>query len=79
MESRLYLLNDNIHTFEDVVFILRKYFGYSILHGASIANIVHQTGKCEIKVGPTEDLEEFKEGLLKDGFSVIIENNYGRQ
>jgi ATP-dependent Clp protease adaptor protein ClpS len=75
MESSLYLLNDDIHTFEDVIYILRKYFGYSILHGASIANIVHQTGKCQIKTGPFSELEPIKEGLLRDGFSVLIKND----
>lgn len=75
MESSLYLLNDDIHTFEDVIYILRKYFGYSILHGASIANIVHQTGKCQIKTGPFNELDPIKEGLLRDGFSVLIKND----
>lgn len=75
MEASLYLLNDDIHTFEDVIYILRKYFGYSILHGTSIANIVHQKGECQIRTGPLSELEPIKEGLLRDGFSVLIQNN----
>jgi ATP-dependent Clp protease adaptor protein ClpS len=76
MDSRLYLLNDDIHTFEEVIYILRKYFGYPILQGASIADIVHQKGKCQIKTGPLEELELYKEGLIKDGFNVKIEKDY---
>lgn len=76
MDSRLYLLNDDVHTFEDVIFVLRKYFGYPILQGTSIATIVHQNGKCEIKSGPLHELELYKEGLLKEGFNVEIENDY---
>ena len=75
MEASLYLLNDDVHTFEDVIYILRKYFGYSILHGTSIANIVHQTGQCQIKKGTISELDPIKEGLLRDGFSVLIKND----
>ena len=76
MESKLYLLNDNVHSFDDVVFVLRKYFGYSMLHGASIANIVHQSGKCSIKEGPEDEIELYFEGLTKEGFNVKIEKDY---
>jgi len=72
MDSRLYLLNDDVHTFDDVIFTLRKHFGYSILHGASIATIVHEKGECEVKSGFFEDLEIYKESLTKDGFNVKI-------
>jgi ATP-dependent Clp protease adapter protein ClpS len=78
MNSKLYLLNDDVHSFDDVVFILRKYFGYSMLHGASIANIVHQSGRCSIKEGSIADLELYFEGLTKEGFNVKIENDYER-
>ena len=48
MDSRLYLLNDDIHSFEEVVYVLQRYLGYPSLQGASIAELVHRTGKCEI-------------------------------
>ena len=77
MESRLYLLNDDIHSFDEVVFVLKRYLGYPTLQGASIAEIVHTKGRCEVKNGPFEDLELLKEMLIKEGFNVKIENDYG--
>jgi ATP-dependent Clp protease adapter protein ClpS len=76
MDSRLYLLNDDIHSFEDVVFVLKRYLGYSDLHGASIAELVHRTGKCEIKIGEFSTLELVKEALVKEGYNVRLENDY---
>jgi len=76
MESRLYLLNDDIHSFNEVVFVLKRYLGYPTLQGASIAEIVHTKGRCEVKSGPLEDLELLKEMLLKEGFNITIENDY---
>ena len=76
MDSRLYLLNDNIHSFQEVIFVLKRYLGYSDLQGASIADLVHRTGKCEIKTGHFDDLELLKEMLIKEGYSVKLENDY---
>jgi len=76
MESRLYLLNDNVHSFDEVVFVLKRYLGYPTLQGASIAEIVHTTGKCEIKIGHFDELELLKEMLLKEGYNVRLENDY---
>lgn len=77
MDSRLYLLNDNIHSFEEVVFVLKRYLGYSDLQGASIADLVHRTGKCEIRIGEFSELELLKEMLIKEGYNVKLENDYG--
>ena len=67
MDSRLYLLNDDVHSFDEVVYVLKRYLGYSDLHGASIADLVHRTGKCEIKIGDFSSLELLKEMLIKEG------------
>ena len=76
MDSRLYLLDDNIHTFDDVSMLLQRYLGYSTLQGASIATLVHHRGRCEIKIGEFSDLELLSEVLQKEGFNTIIENDY---
>lgn len=76
MDSRLYLLNDDVHSFDEVVYVLKRYLGYSDLHGASIADLVHRTGKCEIKIGDFSSLELLKEMLIKEGYNVRLENDY---
>ena len=77
MDSRLYLLNDDVHSFDEVVYVLKRYLGYPTLQGASIAELVHTKGRCNIKSGPFDELELLKEMLLKEGFNVKIENDYG--
>lgn len=76
MDSRLYLLNDSVHSFDEVIHILQRYLGYSSLQGASIASIVHTTGRCELKRGYFDELELLKEMLLKEGFNVKLESDY---
>lgn len=76
MDSRLYLLNDNVHSFDEVVYVLKRYLGYSDLHGASIAELVHTFGECEIKIGDFLSLELLKEMLIKEGYNVRLENDY---
>jgi ATP-dependent Clp protease adapter protein ClpS len=76
MDSRLYLLNDDVHSFDEVVYVLKRYLGYSDLHGASIADLVHRTGKCEIKIGDFSSLELLKEMLIKEGYNLRLENDY---
>lgn len=76
MDSRLYLLDDDTHTFDDVSMLLQRYLGYSTLQGASIATLVHTKGKCEIKIGEFSDLEYLSEILQKEGFNTLLENDY---
>ena len=76
MDSRLYLLNDSVHSFDEVVYVLKRYLGYSDLQGTSIADLVHRTGKCEIRTGHFDELELLKEMLVKEGYNVILENDY---
>jgi ATP-dependent Clp protease adaptor protein ClpS len=76
MDSRLYLLNDNVHSFDEVVFVLKRYLGYPDLQGHSVADLVHRKGKCEIKTGYFDELELLKEMLIKEGYNVILENDY---
>jgi ATP-dependent Clp protease adaptor protein ClpS len=76
MDSRLYLLNDNVHSFDEVVHVLQRYLGYPSSQGASIADLVHRKGECEIKIGEFADLEFLKEMLIKEGYNLRLENDY---
>ena len=74
--AKLYLLYDDIHTFEDVVAVLRKYFSFPITQGQSIAHIVHNTGKCDIYTGNIEHIKLLYELLRSEGFNVEIDETY---
>lgn len=71
---KLYLLNDNIHTFDEVNSMLKRTFAYPSLHAQSIIEIVHVMGECVIKSSDTiEDLQHIQEVILKEGFKLKIE------
>ena len=74
--AKLYLLNDNHNTFEDVIRVLRKYLSFPITQGQSIANIVHNNGKCDIYNGEIEMVENLYELFRSEGFNVKIDETY---
>ena len=70
---KLYLLNDDIHTFGEVHSMLKRTFAYPSLHSDSIIEIAHTTGRCVIKSSDDfDDLKRIQEVLLKEGFKVEI-------
>lgn len=78
MKSKLYLLNDDVHSFDDVIFMLKRYLGYTLIHGCSIADITHRVGKCQIKTGDASEIDEIYEVFTKNGFKVEIKE-YGNE
>ena len=74
--AKLYLLNDNHHTFEDVIRVLRKYLSFPITQGQSVANIVHNNGKCDIYNGEIEMVENLYELFRSEGLNLKIDETY---
>tara|TARA_A200000159_G_scaffold5984_1_gene5412 strand:+ start:2367 stop:2603 length:237 start_codon:yes stop_codon:yes gene_type:complete len=74
--AKLHLLDDDIHTFDEVVSVLRKYLSFPMTQGQSVANIVHNNGKCDIYTGDIIMVEDLYELFRKDGFSVEIDETY---
>lgn len=73
MNYKLYLLNDDIHTFDDVRFMLKRHFAYPNLQSDSIAEITDRVGRCQIKSSDdVEELEILQQMLQKEGFKVEI-------
>ena len=70
------MLNDNEHSFEDVIRVLRKYLSFPITQGQSIANIVHNNGKCDIYNGDIIMVENLYELFRNEGFNVEIDETY---
>ena len=72
---KLYILNDDVNSFEHVIHCIQKYLNYPHMQGASIAHIVNDTGKCLVKESDDEMMrKEIYEGLVKQGLSLRIEN-----
>jgi ATP-dependent Clp protease adaptor protein ClpS len=58
-KKKLILYNDNVNSFDNVIDSLMKICGYNIYQAEQCALIVHNTGKCVLKEGRVEKLEEY--------------------
>ncbi|NDB54487.1 ATP-dependent Clp protease adaptor ClpS [archaeon] len=58
-KKKLILYNDNVNSFDNVIDSLMKICGYNIYQAEQCALIVHNTGKCVLKEGRVQELEEF--------------------
>ena len=71
---KLYILNDDVNSFDNVIRIVQQYLNYPYLQSASIASIVHNSGQCEVKDSDDEDLvKEIYTSMVKEGLHLRIE------
>ena len=71
---KLYILNDDVNSFDTVIRIVQQYLNYPYLQSASIANIVHTSGQCEVKDSDDEGLiKEIYTNMVKEGLHLRIE------
>lgn len=72
---KLYILNDNINSFEHVIQTIQRYLNYPYLQATSIAYIIHHSGQCEVKESDDEELiDELYRMLVKQGLNLKIES-----
>ena len=72
---KLFILNDNINTFEHVVECIQTYLNYPYMQSASISHIVNDNGECLVKQTDDEELiQNVYENLVKEGLNLRIEN-----
>jgi ATP-dependent Clp protease adaptor protein ClpS len=71
--NRLILWNDEINTFEHVIFCLMKYIDYTEKQAEAIAWKVHNEGKCAILEGSFTEMEIFRKILNQEGLTVTVE------
>jgi len=70
---RLILWNDEINTFEHVIYCLVKYLDYSDKQAEKIAWTVHTDGKCAILEGSFTELEVYRKILQQEGLTVSVD------
>jgi ATP-dependent Clp protease adaptor protein ClpS len=66
------LYNDDVNTFDHVIFCLMEYCEHNYYQAEQCALIVHNNGKCSIKSGSFEDLKPIAEALQEKQLSVKI-------
>lgn len=70
---RLILWNDEVNSFDHVIFCLIKYLDYNDAQAQKIAWEVHTKGKCAILEGPFTEVEVYRKILQQEGLTVSVE------
>ena len=69
---RLILWNDDINTFDHVIFCMMKYLDYFEHQAEKIAWKVHNEGKCAILEGSFTEVEVYRKILQQEGLTVSV-------
>lgn len=70
---RLILWNDEVNTFEHVIYCLMKYLDYSEKQAEKIAFTVHNDGKCNVLEGSFTEMEVYRKILQQEGLTVSVD------
>lgn len=71
--NRLILWNDDVNTFDHVIYCLVKYLKYSESQAEKIAWVVHTKGKCTVLEGSYNEIEVYRKILKGEGLQVTNE------
>jgi ATP-dependent Clp protease adaptor protein ClpS len=70
---RLILWNDDVNSFEHVIYCMMKYLDYTELQGEKIAWKVHNEGKCAVLEGSFTEMEIYRKILQQEGLTVSVD------
>ena len=71
---KLFILNDDVNNFDFVISTIQKHLGYPYTQACSIANIVHQSGRCLVRTTDSEsEMSELFNILQEKGLSIEVE------
>ena len=71
----LILHNDDVSTFDHVINCLVKVCEHELEQATQCAYMVHNNGRCDIKYGGYDIINDMKNKLKSSGLSVTIEVN----
>jgi ATP-dependent Clp protease adaptor protein ClpS len=70
---RLILWNDDVNTFNHVIFCMMKYLDYTETQAEKIALKVHNDGKCAVLEGSFTEMEIYRKILQQEGLTVTVD------
>lgn len=73
IEKNLIVYNDNINTFQWVIFSFIKVLNHTLEQAEQCAMIIHNKGKCSVKVGSHDELKPYRDALTERGINATIE------
>ena len=68
----IYVFNDDVNTFEHVIWCLERYCEHTQSQAEQCALIIHNNGKCGVKNGDMKKLKPIKEALTEKGLDARI-------
>jgi len=73
-KMRIFLHNDSVNSFQNVIYVLTNVLPHcNILRAESIAQITHNTGKCQIYHGYFNESIVLYSQLVKHGLHVSVQ------
>lgn len=73
LNNRLIIYNDDVNTFQHVIETLVKYCKHSFEQAEQCAYIIHHKGKCCVKEGEFDELNEMKKAICEVGIDAKVE------
>ena len=70
--AAIILYNDDLNTFDHLIYCLIKYCRHTAEQAEQCAMLVHYKGKCTVKTGSYDDLKPRCSMLLQAGLSAEI-------
>jgi ATP-dependent Clp protease adaptor protein ClpS len=71
-EHRLFLINDDIHTFDYVIDALIDICNHTQQQATQCTMIVHYKGSCDVKKGTFDELRPLRKALLNKELKASI-------
>ena len=71
--AAIILYNDDLNTFDHVIYCLIKYCKHTAEQAEQCAMLVHYKGKCQVKNGSEIELLPICQALTEKGLSAVIE------
>ena len=71
----LVVINDDFNTFPYVILLLIKVCGHTRIQAEQCANIIHYKGKCAVKYGEFEKLNDMRRKLVDAGLRAVVEKS----
>ena len=69
----LIVWNDEVNTFDHVIYCMMKYLDYSEAQAEKIAAKVHNEGKCAVLEGSYTEMEIYRKILQQEGLTVSVD------
>lgn len=72
-EKNLIVYNDNVNTFQWVIFSFIEVLKHTLEQAEQCAMIIHNKGKCSVKGGTHDELKPYRDALTERGINAKIE------